>query len=92
MDLNRAARVKGHYDAAPPEDKAVIDEQVRVVLEALERELPALPETDRAAAAWLLAEVVATLLQTPAEELPDILFNSAIAYAVASVKLLGWDS
>lgn len=91
MDLDAVKRCKAIYDSGTDEAKLVLGNYRDQCLHFLEKDLPAIPEADRAAVAWYLSEVFQMLRTASVARVNDLLENSATGYALAAVSLLGWD-
>lgn len=91
MDLEAVKRAKAYHDGTPEgPEKAHLSAVVTQVKSALAKDLPALPESDRAAVAWYIAELVMAFRIVPLMDASDSLAMTSDAYALAAVELLGW--
>jgi hypothetical protein len=57
----------------------------------LAEDLPALSESDRAAVSWFVAELLTGMFELPVRKIGAVLTDTATAYSVATVDLLGWN-
>jgi hypothetical protein len=72
----------------------VREEASRYALEAsghLDRRLPAIPEGDRAAVAWVIADVVSAIGALPLSDVSGRLDATVLGYRSAALKFLGWE-
>lgn len=90
MDFDRVRNVKNVFDNLVPGDKAEIGAQVIAVKGWLAEAFPALPDTDQASIAWFMAETLLGLQDFPLKHAGRAISDTASAYAVATVDLLGW--
>jgi hypothetical protein len=92
MDLNRVRNVKATFDALDTDDQADTRAYADQAKEFLAEGFPALSATDQAAIAWYLAEILIGISDCHVSRVGKVLEDSAAAYALATVDLLGWDS
>lgn len=90
MDLERVRRVAAVYSKLEGEDKAHTSAQAAQVRGFMTQSFPALAETDQAAVAWYIAEMLYAIRSCDLEHISDTLTNSAAAYSVVTTQLLGW--
>lgn len=92
MNLDALRDVKAVYDAFPEGDeKNAMRAQAATVKGFLADGLPALPETDHAAVSFFICELLSGLLAMPVRKIGDVLLDTASAYGLASIDLLGWN-
>ena len=90
MDLNKLSKVKAQFDDLDDDYRAAMYADALTIRDYLKRSLPALEDSDRAAVAWVLIEVMSTLCDMPMQAAGQSLLHSIAAYGVAAVDLLGW--
>jgi hypothetical protein len=90
MDLDRVRKVADVYERLEPESKTETAEQSLKVRKFLADSFPALSESDHAAIAWFIAQLLYGVRSVDLEHASDTLSNSAAAYSVATAQLLGW--
>jgi hypothetical protein len=87
MNLEAIKAVKNSFD----EEKDIIRQEVEMAKGFLLTELPAIPESDRAAVAWFVCELLNGMVSMPVRKVGDVMMDSATAYGLAAVSLLGWN-
>ena len=90
MDLNKLSKVKAQFDTLDYDYRVAMYADALTIKDYLKRSLPALEDSDRAAVAWVLIEVMSTLCDIPIQAISQSLLHSIGAYGVAAVDLLGW--
>ncbi len=90
MDLKELRKVKKHFDELDREDKVIVAGKAGNLRKYLESQLPALCESDLAAVAYIMADLMSTLHHSSVADIGDLLHSSNIAYSVAAVDLMGW--
>lgn len=89
MDLIKAAKLRNQLSALSEEDRKPLQVKADYIRKHIDTQLAAMPEYDRAAAAWLVAEVLGTLNMNPGEYRDELIYSSMIAYGIAACDLLG---
>lgn len=89
LDLKSVEKVVRITNSLPEGEKLAEFRGRDSAMKALEAGLPALPESDRAAVAWFIAQCFAMCTSVPAGELSDILKDTSTGYALAAGKLMG---
>lgn len=90
MDLKRAAHAKKSFEQESEEAQGALAGFMLEVQGFIDKELPCLPDGDKAAVAWYVSELIAGIMNARVGDLAELLANSASGYALAAVKYLGW--
>jgi hypothetical protein len=91
MNLEGVARVKAAYDNMDDEQREDIRALSDKSHEFIEKNFPALCTSDRAAIAWFTSELTTALLSIPISRISDVIKDTAAAYALTTVDLMGWN-
>jgi hypothetical protein len=91
VDLERVRNIAAAWKEDAAESDGTVEHNVAQCLNFLESEFPAFPDSDKAAVAWFASQLLAYLGTVAVSTIGATLDTSAEAYAVTTVKLLGWD-
>lgn len=92
MDLDRVKLAVAGIEQFDDDEREAYGELSDKLLEQFDKSFPAIAELDRAAFAWYIAELLATLREVPLKTASDCLADSSVGYSMATAKLLGWIS
>lgn len=90
MDLDSVRNVKASFDELDADEQEHMRRFSAMMVDGLRKTFPALVDSDLAAIGWEIARVCEQLRGLEVAQISVTLEDSSVAYAMATLELLGW--